>query len=205
MDNASEKYVEAITWCGKLYDYINEKFFKNELLKPVITVSPCEKNKVTGWFVLKEIWKESAEDKGNTEINISANFLNRSPIDIAETMLHKMCHQYAYDNKMQDCSRGGTYHNKLFAKIGESHGLTVEKRPIIGYAYTQLTEDSKTLLEPFVNSVKLIYRLPLTKGAKVKSTSTRKYECPCCGMSVRATKSVNLICADCDELMKEVE
>lgn len=205
MTNASEKYLHAVTWCGKLHDYINEKFFDNALNKPVITVAPCEKNKALGWFVCKEVWKESAEDKGNTEINISSNFLNRSPLDIAETMLHEMCHAYAYENKMQDCSRGGTYHNKLYAKIAESRGLNVEKVPTSGYAKTALTDESKKVLKQFVTNEKLIYRLPLAKGIKVKSTSTRKYECSCCGQSVRATKAVNIRCDDCDEIMKEVE
>lgn len=31
-----------------------------------------------------------------------------------------------------------------------------------------------------------------------KPSSTRKYICPCCGMSVRATKSVNIACMDCN-------
>ena len=32
-----------------------------------------------------------------------------------------------------------------------------------------------------------------------KTSSTRKYICPCCGMSVRATKVVRVQCMDCDE------
>ena len=31
----------------------------------------------------------------------------------------------------------------------------------------------------------------------------RKYTCPCCGNSVRATKSVNVICGDCMQRMIE--
>ena len=31
-----------------------------------------------------------------------------------------------------------------------------------------------------------------------KPSSTRKYICPCCGMSVRATRSVNIACMDCN-------
>ena len=32
-------------------------------------------------------------------------------------------------------------------------------------------------------------------------TSSRKYICPCCGNSVRATKSVHIACLDCKEPM----
>ena len=59
-------------------------------------------------------------------------------------------------------------------------------------------------------------RLMLTRGYRVtgsgthsgtattqppKTSSTRKYLCPCCGNSVRATKAVNIACLDCAEQM----
>ncbi len=34
-----------------------------------------------------------------------------------------------------------------------------------------------------------------------RPSSTRKYICPCCGNSVRATKAVNIACLDCNERM----
>lgn len=203
MENASEKYIEVIAYLGKLYDFCNECFFNNELEKPVITVQADTKNKALGWFVCAEVWKESAEDKGNTEINISAQFLNRPIEEIAETMLHEMVHQYAYVHKMQDCSRGGSYHNKLFKRLAEMHGLNVECIKQTGWSYTSLTPSSRDTLKEFVTENAFIYRLPDFKGMKVKSTSTRKYICPICGNSVRATKEVRIICADCNELMYE--
>ena len=36
-------------------------------------------------------------------------------------------------------------------------------------------------------------------GDSNKKSSTRKYICPCCGMSVRATRTVNIACLDCNE------
>lgn len=38
----------------------------------------------------------------------------------------------------------------------------------------------------------------------LKHSSTRKYQCPDCQMTVRATKDVRLICADCGVLMDKV-
>lgn len=35
-----------------------------------------------------------------------------------------------------------------------------------------------------------------------RPSSTRKYICPCCHNSVRATKDVHIICADCAEMMQ---
>ena len=34
-----------------------------------------------------------------------------------------------------------------------------------------------------------------------KTSSTRKYVCPCCGMSVRATRMVRIACLDCEQQM----
>jgi len=42
---------------------------------------------------------------------------------------------------------------------------------------------------------------PEKKGAG--KSSSRKYVCPKCGMIIRATKKVKVICADCDELLIE--
>lgn len=207
MTSGSEKYIEVIKFCGMLYDFINENYFKNELVKPVITVLPDERDKAAGWFIAREVWKENGADKGETEINISANFLNRPPINIAETLLHQMCHQYAYANTVQECSRNGKYHNRIFKRIAETHGLTVQKVPASGYAQTELTEGSKKAIEKFLvdTGVSFIYRELTPKGAKIKSSSTRKYVCPSCDLSVRATKKVNIICADCNQFMQEDE
>ena len=42
------------------------------------------------------------------------------------------------------------------------------------------------------------------EGGK-RPSSTRKYICPCCKNSVRATKTVNIICGDCMEKMEVAE
>ena len=205
MKNGSEKYIEAVKYLGELYDFLNRRFFADELEKPVITVCPDGKNKAYGWFVCGEIWREDGEETGETELNVSAQFLNRPFADIAETMLHEMVHQYAYRNQMQDCSRGGSYHNKLYAKLAREHGLEVEKADKTGWSETRLTVISREIIDEFATEHKFIYRLPEKKGTKVRSSSTRKYICPICGMSVRATKQVRIMCADCDALMCEEE
>ena len=205
MRNGTEKYIETVKYLGKLYDCLNAELFAGELDKPVITVQADEKNKAYGWFSLKKVWKENAEDEGAHEINISAQFLNRPVKDIAATMLHEMCHQYAKLNGIQDCSRSGAYHNKLFKRIAETHGLTVECVKAIGWSHTELTEESAQLVAAFVadNPESIIYRVVIEKGSRVSTSSTRKYVCPICGQSVRATKAVNIICADCDAAMVE--
>ena len=205
MENGTERYIETVNYLGKLYDYCNDKLFGGELKRPVITVQTDARNKTYGCWSCQKVWKENAEDDGEHELNMTAQSLNRPIGDIAATMIHEMCHQYASVNNIQDCSRSGSYHNKLFKKIAETHGLTVECLPTIGWSQTSLTKETAALIEEFVkdNPDNVIYRLPVVKGSMVKTSSTRKYVCPCCGQSVRATKSVNIKCADCDEFMTE--
>lgn len=205
MKNGTEKYIDTVKYLGKLYDFVNEKLFGGELVKPVITVQRDERNKTNGWWSVKKVWKENDKDEGEHELNMTAQQLNRPIKEIAATLIHEMCHQYASANNMQDCSRGGTYHNKLFKTIAEKHGLTVECVQTIGWSHTELTDETAALIAKYVkdNPDSIIYRLPVVKGQTVKTSSTRKYICPVCGQSVRATKAVNIMCLDCNKPMVE--
>lgn len=209
MKNGTEKYIGTVGYLSRLYDYCNAKLFDGELIKPVITVQQDAKNKFNGWWSAGKVWKENAEDEGEHELNMTAQQLDR-PLcatdrdSICSTLIHEMCHQYAQANNMQDTSRAGNYHNKLFKQIAEKHGLHVECVATIGWSHTTLTDDTAAIIAEFVkdNPDTVIYRMPVIKGQSVKS-STRKYICPWCGQSVRATKAVNIMCADCNELMHE--
>ena len=203
MKNGTEKYIETVKYLERLYDFCNEKLFDNGLEKPVITVQLDGKNKAYGWFTCGKVWKESDKDNEAHEINITAQYLNRPVKQIASTMIHEMCHYYAELNNMQDTSRSGTYHNKLFKQIAEKHGLVVSKMPTIGWSHTELNLETDALITDFIkdNPETLIYRTPVFAGQMVKTSSTRKYVCPCCQQSVRATKQVNIMCLDCNEPM----
>lgn len=180
MKNGTEKYIETVNYLAKLYDYCNTKLFGGELVRPVITVQRDERNKTNGWWSVKKVWKENDKDEGEHELNMTAQQLNRPINQIAATMIHEMCHQYASVHNMQDTSRAGKYHNKLFKKIAETHGLTVERVQTIGWSHTELTDETAALIDEFVkdNSDSVIYRLPVMKGQCVKTSSTRKYVCP---------------------------
>lgn len=205
MKNGTEKYIGTVEYLSRLYDYCNAKLFDGELAKPVITAQQDAKNKTNGWWSFGKVWKENEKDEGEHELNMTAQQLNRSINEIAATLIHEMCHQYALVNNMQDTSRAGNYHNKLFKQIAEKHGLHVECVATIGWSHTTLTDETAAIIAEFIkgNPVSIIYRRPVFKGQSVKTSSTRKYICPCCGQSVRATKAVNIMCADCNELMHE--
>ena len=205
MTNATEKYLKTVSYLSTLFDYCNTNLFHGELDKPVITVQHDVRNKFYGWFTTSKVWRERGESGAQAyELNITAQYLNRSIGEIAGTLIHEMCHLYAVVHNIQDTSRSGTYHNKMFKKIAESHGLTVECVRTIGWSKTSLTAETAALIDGFVKEFpdELIYREPAARGQTVKTSSTRKYVCPCCGNSVRATKEVNIMCADCDRLME---
>lgn len=102
--------------------------------------------------------------------------------------------------------------DKKHKEEAEKRGLIITSAPLIGYSVTQPAPELVNLVNDmgWDNKLKL-YRNPKrksypdkTKTAKKKS-STRKYICPKCGLSVRATKVVRIACMDCGNIqLKEV-
>ena len=195
----NDKYLNELKAINNLFDYLNKAFFESALSKPVITIQANKTPNVLGWCTGYDAWV-SGEEK-SPEINMSADYLDREPINKSETLLHEMCHLYAYQNNIKDCSRAGNYHNKQYKDIAESHGLTVEKSAKGGWNMTALTDKSKAIITPYVDNLQVLKRISPLKTSTTKNSSTRKYICMHCGMTVRATKEVNIICGDCDETM----
>lgn len=200
-----KQYQDTINYISEMYDFFNEKLFNGELIKPVITISPDEKNKAYGWITRDRLWKKDENDGGMYEMNLSAQFLNRSIFETASTLIHEMCHQYARVNDFQDTARSGSFHNKLFRKIAEDHGLKAEYVHGRGWTATSLNAGTEKLLSGFVEKYPqtLIYREMPIKVKRVRDVSIRKYVCPDCEASVRATKAVNVVCGDCNKQMQE--
>lgn len=99
------------------YSYFNEKLFDNELPNCVITI---QREKNTMGFFSPMRWNNL---KGQSAHEISLNpsyFLNRSMMEIFQTLVHEQCHLWQYENGMQ--SRPG-YHNQEWATKMESLGL----------------------------------------------------------------------------------
>ena len=207
-------YNRVAGYLNKIFDLLNERFFENALARPTITIQSTPK--AYGHFSLQaDTWVSTI---GAThEINIGAGTLARPIEQVVATLLHEMVHYYNCVNGVQDCSRGNTYHNKAFKQEAEARGLIVERTDKYGWSKTS---PSDTLLE-FVLDNDLTdillnrneftsFQMPgtgthnggldLTINTK-KTSSTRKYVCPCCGMSVRATREVHIACMDCGEQM----
>ena len=198
----------------KLFRMLNNDFFNGQLEMPIITIQSTPR--AYGHYSVSPIWTVNGEDKKH-EINVGAGTLDRPIENVITTLLHEMCHYYN-DTVLhvQDCSRGGTYHNKEFKKTAESTGLIVTRSDRYGYAHTA---PSDALIEWILeNDIREIL-MNRNEGFSARGiggggadggvapkpprrpSSTRKYICPCCGMSVRATRKVRIMCIDCAEQM----
>ncbi len=205
-------YNRVAGYLNKLFDLLNDEFFEGALSRPTITIQSTPR--AYGHFSLrKDTWVSKI---GAThEINIGAGTLARPIEDVVATLLHEMVHYFNYENGIQDCSRGNTYHNRKFKEAAESHGLCVEHSDRYGWSHTAPSEALLDFVIAYDLSDILInrneysgFQMPGTGNhsgtlgtSAPKKSSSRKYICPCCGMSVRATKEVNIACLDCEVKM----
>ena len=150
----------------------------------------------------------------SNEINIGAGTLARPIENVCATLLHEMVHYYCHVHGIKDTSRGNTYHNKRFKGIAESHGLKVSHHEKYGWTITEPNDELLTfVLENDLSDILItrneFYGVSVlgtgthsnTPPLPPKPSSSRKYICPCCGNSVRATKSVRIACMDCEAPM----
>ena len=197
---------EIIEKLESLFSTFNKHFFNGELEKPIITISPDTTKGAYGWCTSWKAWKHSLDDKeGYYEINMCAEYLNRPFLDTCSTLIHEMVHLLNLQNKVQDTSRSGKYHNKKFKEVAEQHGLKVDKSEKYGWAITALTEEAAEWIKSTYKDDKgfELFRSKLPKIKTSSSSSSRKYVCPGCGTIIRATKEVRVMCTDCELKFEE--
>ena len=206
----------SIQYLNRIFKLLNEEYFNNELEMPIITIQSTPKafGHFTPWEAYR-IKDTSGNIKGAVEINIGAGTLDRPIENVVSTLLHEMVHYYCYIKGIKDTSRGGQYHNsKGFKAEAEKRALHLEYDNRIGWSITSPTEELIDFI--LANQLEDI-RIGRNEGQSFyigiggksgngtttpptkKPTNTRKYQCPCCGNSFRATKSINVLCMDCNE------
>ena len=205
-------YNRAAGYLNKLFDLLNDAFFENALSRPTITIQSTPR--AYGHYSLRDdTWVSKL---GAThEINIGAGTLARPIENVCATLLHEMCHYWNYEHGVQDCSRGGTYHNKRFKEAAEARGLIITHSERYGWSHTEPGDALLDFVLEYGLTDILLNRNEYS-GLQIggtgthsgtatpptrKPSSTRKYICPKCGMSVRATRTVNIGCLDCNERM----
>ena len=205
------EYNRVSGYLNKVFSMLNETYFENALSKPVITIQSTPR--AFGHVTVGKVWDSDGERRH--ELNIGAGTLTRPIENIVATMLHEMVHLYNLQRGVQDCSRGGSYHNTKFRDEATKRDLIIEKHEKYGWTITTPSDNlimwclDRDLIEIQVNRNDGYNLVPPsggksgtptitpTTGTTKKPSSTRKYVCPCCGASVRATREISLICGEC--------
>ena len=183
----------------EIFKVCNNRFFDGKVQQPIIAVNSDSSNSCYGWLTTWKAWQEEGTE-GYYEINICAESLNRSVNDIIATMLHEMTHLWNLQNGVKDTSRGNSYHNKKFKVEAEQRGLSIEQHEKYGWTLTELNQEGLEFAEKFSNLVFSLYRTPMAVAESTtvkKKSSSRKYICPCCEQSIRATKEIKVLCGEC--------
>ena len=215
------KTSRAAGYLEKMFRTINEDSFGGQIEEPIITIQSTPG--AYGHVTVAKTWRRGEEQRH--ELNISADWLDRPIENLVATMIHEMVHLLNMQNGIQDCSRGGSYHNRKFADEAARHMIHIDKHEKYGWTITSPTEE---LLDYIIKqgwdememsrglSLAGLGGIPGGKStgkpgapagapnAKPKGSNSRKHVCPVCGRIARTTADFPLICGVCHEEM-EVE
>lgn len=198
----------------KIFRALNNDSFGGELEEPIITIQSTPT--AYGHITVAKTWKR--KDDWRHELNISADWLERPIEQVVATMIHEMTHLYNIQHNIQDCSRGGTYHNKKFKEEAEKHMIHIEKNEKYGWTVTTPTDELlEYILEKGWEDIDMgrgfLFGLlggndtgKPKKGTEdgqdgqeqPKKGNSRRYQCPGCKAIVRATKDLHIICGACN-------
>lgn len=205
------------------FDVLNKVYFNGEL--PPIVICIMSSRSTYGHYTVNKEWRLN-EDHLH-EINISAEHLDRPIENVCATLQHEMVHYYCALNNIQDTSQNGRYHNKNFKREAEMRGLIIMQAKYIGWSVTEPSMEFIQVLKAYgiekpidinrdgfagfmtAGGMGGLIGVDGTGGGievpKKPKSSTRKYICPSCGNSVRATKDLNILCGDCMVPFEKVE
>ena len=201
----------------KMFRILNQDSFGGELEEPIITIQSTPG--AYGHVTVGKTWRR--KDDWRHELNISSDWLERPIEEVTATLIHEMIHLYNIKHEIQDCSRGGSYHNKKFKEEAEKHMLHIEKDEKYGWTVTSPTEE---LLEYIIaqgwEDFKMT-RFPFggirgpggekkkggdagtpEDGKPIPKKTSWKHVCPKCKGIARTTREFPLICGNCNVQME---
>jgi len=192
---------QATNELHRCFQLFNNHFFGGSLPEPAITIQTKGKRNAFGWCSTVEYWRNQDNTIRKYEINLTAEHIDRDVTDIMKTLLHEMVHLYNAIQKVKDCSRNGTFHNKKFKLAAERFGFYYDEPPSKKYGWSnpKLKPEVVKLIQSFKvddGAFKIARSVP--ENAKKKSNSF-KMECPKCGIKLRASKpGIIVICKSCE-------
>lgn len=200
------------------FNYFNKALFKDSLPQCMITLN--RSRNAYGYFVPAELWLDAKGEKYN-EIALNPDYMQaedekRTDKDVFGTLVHEMCHLWQhYDgSEPRRC-----YHNKDFAAKMEAVGLqtTSDGTPTgkrTGQSMTHIIIEGGPFDKAFTGMPKELL-LPLhtlfamdnkkKRPTKKRKKSTIKYVCPMCGAEVTGKRGLNLMCTECQQLLRPVD
>ena len=198
----------------KMFRAINADSFAGKLEEPIITIMSTPG--AYGHVTVSKVWRAKGSER--YELNMAADWLERPIENVVSTLIHEMTHLYNMQMGIQDCSRGGTYHNKKFKEEAEKHMIAIEKHEKYGWTLTSPTDELlEYIMEQGWGDIDMgrgcLFGLlggkdtgKPGKGAQgsaggedePKKGSSRRYQCPSCKAIVRATKDLKIICGSCN-------
>jgi hypothetical protein len=186
----------------RCFSLFNAHFFAGKLPEPAITIQTKGKRQAYGWCSTVEFWRSEDEMIKKYEINLTAEHLDRDPVEIMQTLLHEMIHLYNVQHKVQDCSRGGTFHNKKFKAAAERFGMYFKDEKAdkkCGWSFASLTPGTIELIRTWnINEAAFQIARAVPPAVK-KKTNSYKLECPVCGIKLRASKpGIVVMCKNCE-------
>lgn len=189
--NNDTRHSTEIKRYEEIFKEINELKFNGKLPLPRIILTKTSRD---GKFVSDEAIKTKNGFQFTIELNEEDCFGNTK--FAVYSLFHNMVHMYNFINGIKDLSNGNVYHNCRFRNTVVSHGGFVGKYKY-GYRISGVDQDIKDRIYK--------YNIDYFPGEKFKAkskqnkSSTRKYICPCCGSSFRATKEINVLCMNCNK------
>lgn len=191
----------CITELHTAFNLLNEKYYEGKLPIPMITVYPTAKANAYGWFTPSKMWKDAEKETEMHEIAMSAEYMNRSYIDVIGTLHHEMIHLYNHVNEIKDTSRNGKYHNKNFKEESEKRGFVYDyeqpdKR--IGWSFNKKSDELIETIKSFNLNEDAFKLGRAIEGKKQREKRRFSYECGC-GTKIRGKEGLNITCDDCGE------
>ena len=196
MPNAVSDTVYVLNQLNMMFNVINDKYYDGELDHLEISFKRYSNDSAIHYF------PETNEMIIDEEMLASAD-----RISVMMHLLSGAALNYAHKTGIKASSNGGRYLNKNFKDILESHGVFCYRHDRYGFMPKELDPYATKILEQstwfLAKPIKHIKHI-VSKGKK--PSSTRKYVCPKCGNSLRATKNLRIICEDCGvRFIKSVE
>ena len=190
----------------ELFNYYNEKLFEGKLPSVALTIQSRGRQNCYGWCSVGERWicKKDDENEGIQnkwyEINLSAEYMDRGIELVSSTLIHEMVHLSNLVNGIVDCNPKTQNHNKFFKELAEKVGMIVERVERRGWATTFLSDNLKSIVkESNVEDVFKAARIePDREDKEREKKPVNKYICGC-GVVMKSTKELDIICGKCME------